>query len=101
MHVLLVLGHLPRQCGPRPDEAHLALQDVEQLRQLVEREPTDEPSDAGDSGIALDLEQDAAQLALQLGESLFRIHGHGTELVEVEGLPLEPHSCLLYTSDAA
>ena len=42
---------------PRADEAHLAAQDVEQLRQLVERGAAQEPADARDARVVGDLEQ--------------------------------------------
>jgi hypothetical protein len=36
---------LVRQGGPRPDDAHLAPQDVDKLRQFVKREPAEETAD--------------------------------------------------------
>src|SRR5918999_1003809 len=51
---VLVTGHAPleqldelRPLGPRPDDAHLAPQDVEELGQLVDREPPDQLPDRG------------------------------------------------------
>src|SRR5262245_27894370 len=43
--------------GPRADEAHVALEDVDELRQLVERQPPERSSDAGDARIVPGLEQ--------------------------------------------
>ena len=40
--------------GPRSDEAHVALEDVEELGQLVHGRRPQDPADPGDPGIALD-----------------------------------------------
>src|SRR5512134_3657573 len=45
-----------------PDQAHLAAQHVQELRQLVERELAEQAADAGDAGIAPDLEQRPGRL---------------------------------------
>src|SRR3546814_3307756 len=37
---------------PRSDHAHLAADDVEQLRQLIDAGPTDEVSDSGDAPVS-------------------------------------------------
>ena len=42
---------------PRPDQAHLAAQHVDELRQLVERRRAQEPPDARDARIVGDLEE--------------------------------------------
>ena len=42
-----------RTLGPRTDHAHLAVQHVEQLRQLIDPGLSDERADAGDAGVAL------------------------------------------------
>ena len=42
---------------PGPDEAHLALEDVDDLRDLVEREAAEDTPDAGDARIVTDLEE--------------------------------------------
>ena len=44
---------------PRADEAHLAAQDVDELRQLVEREAAQEPPDARHARVVADLEERA------------------------------------------
>ena len=46
---------------PRADEAHLAAQDVEHVRDLVEREAPQEPPDARHARVVADLEQRAAR----------------------------------------
>src|SRR2546425_3172272 len=71
---------------PRPDKAHVADQDVEQLWQFVQASLPQESSDASDSWV-----------------SSRRPHGtrrplgvlvHGAELIENEDLPIPPHPLL-------
>ena len=52
----LIALNLVGKRWPRTDERHLAAQDVEQLRQLVERGATEEAADAGDPRVATQLE---------------------------------------------
>ena len=51
---------------PRADEAHLAAQDVEHVRELVEREAAQEPPDARHARVVADLEERALGLVLAL-----------------------------------
>jgi len=46
----LVPLHLVGQCGPGPDQAHLAAQHVDELRQFVGGDPAQDPADPGDPG---------------------------------------------------
>ncbi len=48
-----VLGDLDLNGRPRPHEAHLAAQDVDEVGELVERQPPHDRADAGDARIAL------------------------------------------------
>src|SRR5262245_38558366 len=48
----------------RPDQRHLALEDVDQLRQLVERGLAQEAADRGDPRVILDLEEQTVGLVL-------------------------------------
>ena len=66
-HVLVVPGDLGRQRRPRPDQAHVALEHVDQLRQLVQRPLAQERADPGDPRVAAHLEQQAVALVV-LGE---------------------------------
>src|SRR5207253_2311730 len=52
-----------RRSRPRPDEAHLAPQDVDELGQLVELPATQHPADAGHPGIACRGDERARALA--------------------------------------
>ncbi len=42
---------------PRADEAHLTPQGVDELGQLVDREPAEDPPDAGHARVVANLEQ--------------------------------------------
>ena len=81
-----VLGEHERA---RADEAHVALQDVEQLRRLVEREAPDEAPDARDALVVRALD-DRAVLAYEHG----RVELHRAELVELEEAPAAPGALL-------
>jgi len=54
MHRADQLG-LPRERGSRADERHLAANDVQQLRQLVDAGAAQAPADLGDPGVVLQL----------------------------------------------
>ena len=71
---------------PRADEAHLALQHVDELRQFIERGATQEPSDRRDARIGL---RCLADLAAVLED------GHRPELVDENLLALESVTALL------
>src|SRR3954447_10862644 len=60
--VVRVVGDFARQRRPRPDERHVAADDVEQLRQLVERVAPQELADASDARVVLHLEQQTVGL---------------------------------------
>ena len=66
----------------RPSGAHLALQHVEDLRDLVEREAAEEPPDARDPRVLTDLEECALRfvLVLELGLELGCARDHRAEL---------------------
>ena len=81
-----VLGEHER---PRADQGHVALEDVEQLRRLVEREAADEAADARDAIVVRALD-DRAVLADEHG----RVDLHRTELVELEEAPAAPGALL-------
>jgi hypothetical protein len=68
--------------GTRPHQAHLALQDVKQLRELVDVEAAEPMTEPGDSGVVVDLELRPVDLAggRQLPLRLVRVHDHGPEL---------------------
>jgi hypothetical protein len=58
--------------APGPDEGHLASENVEQLRQLVERVPPQNLADAGDAGVVLFLEEDAVSVVSSSSVSTMR-----------------------------
>ena len=51
--VVVVLLHLVPQCRTRADDAHVAPQDVPELRELVDRGPAQDPTDPRDPAVAL------------------------------------------------
>jgi len=55
--IRLVLCDLARKRRPRTDQGHLASHHVDQLRQLIQREPPQDPADASDPRVVLDLEE--------------------------------------------
>src|SRR3546814_4689133 len=68
-----------RALGPRADEAHLAAQHVEELRQLVQPRLADERADAGHAVV---VGGRPARHAIALG-----IGAHATKLDQAETLP--------------
>src|SRR5437870_1046900 len=74
-----------------PDEAHLAAQDVQHLRDLVERVLAEERADARDARVVLDLEERSGGLVLVLERRLprGRIDVHRAELEHPELLLAE------------
>src|SRR6185312_5309730 len=74
----------------RADDAHLAAQDVEELRELVEREPPQELAHARHARVVLRLEEGALRVveALHVGDALLGVGDHGAELEGVEDLAL-------------
>src|SRR5688572_19976321 len=65
-----------RTLGARPDEAHVAEQDVDDLGDLVDPQPADQRSDPGDAGIV-----SACPYGLTVA---FRIDAHAPELQDLE-----------------
>src|SRR6478735_3205311 len=76
----------------RADDAHLTLQHVHELRQLVEAESSQHPPHAGDARIAFELEDRLLELVEpdQLLQHLIGAVAHGAELVDLEWDPAEP-----------
>src|SRR4029079_16079640 len=83
---------LPDRKRPRTHEAHVAEQDVEELRQLVEAGAAQEPAESRDPRVVVDLETGAVHLGQgeELVALLLRADTHGAELQHAEGSPVEP-----------
>ena len=83
---VFVLRDLARDRWARADQAHLAAQDVEQLRQLVQAGAPEEAADRRDARIALHLEQRAARLVAgaQLLQQTIGVLTHRAELPHPE-----------------
>ena len=75
----------------RADDAHLTLQYVHELRQLVEAESSQHPPHVGDARIAFELEDRLRELVEpdQLLQHLIGAVAHGAELVDLERDPAE------------
>ena len=80
----------------RPDEAHLATQDVEDLRELIQRRAAQEPPDPGDAWVVGDLEQPVTGLVQRSQLVLVRlgVGDHRPELEDPEVLPVSADSDL-------
>src|SRR3546814_11474389 len=74
-----------RALRARPDETHLALDDVDDLRQLIDSELADDATDIGDPGIV------ARRPHRPVG---FRIDRHATELDDIEGATVQANALL-------
>src|SRR5690606_27000469 len=92
-----ILRELPRQRRPGPDEAHIALQHIPELGQLVDAGLPDEASDLRNARVILHLEHRAFNLVLveQLREQFLRIRYHRAEFVHIELSALQADSHLL------
>ena len=71
---------------PWPDQGHRAVQHVQELRQLVDRELADDPADAGDTRIVLG--------GLPIGQEIGHLRVHGAELITKEQTVVETHAWL-------
>ena len=69
--------------GPRPHKAHVALQNVQQLRQLVQAGAAKQLAYPRHPRVIVNLEHRAVHLVLlhQLGQHGLGVYAHGTELI--------------------
>ena len=83
---VLELVVIAQRQGARTDQAHLASQDVEKLRNLIERQTPEQCSHRGHPRVAAHLEERSARLVLPLEERLVlgRVRVHRPELEHVE-----------------
>src|SRR5258708_21588426 len=91
-----VLLDLARQRRPWSNQAHLPLEDVDQLRQLVEARPAEERADLADPWIVTHLEDRSIGLVVgqDFSQALLGVRVHRAELVEAEMAPVEAHAFL-------
>src|SRR5665648_219455 len=89
--------------GPRPDQTHLALHDIDDLRQLVHAPAPQPAADARDARVAFDLEHRSVVVILvgEIVAQLVSAQVHGAELVDVEGPPSPAHPLLAEEHGAA
>lgn len=91
---LLRVGlHVLDALGPRADERHIALEDVEDLRQLVDAQLADDPPDARDARVARAARDHAA---VSLG-----VDDHAAELDDLKHAPVFRAALLLEEHGAA
>ena len=71
---------------PRADDRHVAAQDVDQLRQLVDARPAQHPADARHARVGLELEHRVRELveADELREPRLGVSHHRAELEHLE-----------------
>lgn len=76
------------QCGTRSDEAHIALEDIEQLRKLVNACPPYKPAYSGYPRVVFDFENRTVLLifVLQLIQERFGVDDHASELIKAKDL---------------
>lgn len=85
VEVTALAGHIDH-FGARPNQAHLAAHDVEQLRKLVEAQPAQQPTEAGVARVVVVFVFAAAILVVgELELALASIRAHRAELVDREG----------------
>ena len=89
----LVLLELLHRGGAGPHQAHLPLEDVPELGQLVDAGGTDKLAHLGHPGVVLHLEHLALHLVLvhQVRLAVLGIHGHGAELIDIEVAAIFAH----------
>ena len=81
---------------PGSHDGHIANENVDELRQLVDAELANHTANAGDARVVGDLEDRAVLLVevLELSKPLLRVRAHGAKLVHVEGLSVAAHALL-------
>ena len=91
-----ILCDLTGQCRARADDAHFALQHIEELGQLVDAGLAQELAHPGDAGVVLHLEHRAVLLIAlhQVLELLLCVRAHGAELVHLEQLAVASYPLL-------
>lgn len=86
-----IAGNLVRQRRTRPNQRHIALQHVKELRELIQRSLTNKMANLRNTWIILHFEDKTIALAIlfrKLLLQLFCIGNHGTELVHGERLTM-------------
>lgn len=91
-----VLLQLPGNQRPGADDGHIALEDIDKLRHLVQAGLAQEPAHLGDAGVVLELLVLGPLLGVlgifqQLFQDLPGVPNHGAELDELERLAVEAH----------
>ena len=79
-----------------PNQCHIALQNVDALRELVDAGFPEEAADRHDAGIVVDLEHQAVHLVLghQILFAFLGVYVHGAEFVELEAAAIHADALL-------
>ena len=96
LFVVAVLFHLAGKCRTGSNDAHITLQDIPQLRQLINAGLADKLAHTGNAGVVLDLEHGTIHLVLiqQIVQFCLCVGAHGAELIELEGLAVAANALL-------
>src|SRR5262249_10283265 len=95
--VRLIIRELRGYARARADQAHIAAEDVPELRQFVERCLPEDPADASDAWVALDLEQLRIAIFVQMLQFCLARLGvghHRAELQDSELAAADAHPLL-------
>src|SRR5437660_48547 len=92
----LELLDVSRDYRPRPDQAHLALEHIDQLRQFVQAALSQQPSHPRHPRVIANLEDQARDLAAaaHLFKHRLGVDHHGAELEAAEMPAVEPDAIL-------
>ena len=96
LFVVAVLLDLAGKCRAGPNYAHIALQDIPQLRQLIDAGLADKLAHTGNARVFLDFEHRTIHFVLvqKVVQFCFRIRTHGTKLVEPERFAISSNAFL-------
>ena len=94
--IIPILLHLAGQGRPRANDAHITLQNVPQLRKLIQTRLADKLAHAGNAGVVLDLEHRTIHLVLvqKVVQFCLCVRTHGAELIELEGFAISSNAFL-------
>ena len=102
-----IAQHFFSNYGPGSDEAHLAAEDIPELRKLVQTRLAQKPSESRDAGVVLELVV-AQPFGFRIGvafeqvtQKLLGVRDHGAELQAVERLPVSADALMAEEDRAA
>src|SRR3990172_10395518 len=93
---VFILLHQVGKLRARADQAHFTLDDIDDLRDLIKAEPSQDPAQFGHTGIIRGF-MNGLSIAVQaghLGLNILRIDQHGPEFEDIKSLAIFPNSLL-------